>query len=153
MSVRTMDIVKDLDNLQDQNKMFDFSNLNKEHKIFSNGFKKIPGYVKIETPKPVYRDKLVCLRSKCYGYTTELDGIDNKLKGICKGYTKEISFDQYHKCLKKETYDRECKQYCLRSHDHDMYLQQITKKTLSPFDDKREYINETKSRPWGGLKI
>ena len=131
--------------------MFDFSNLDKEHKLFSNEFKKIPGYLKTETPKSLYIDKFVCLRSKFYADTTEIDGNDNKYKGICKGHKKEIPFDQYYKCFKKETYDKQCEQFCIRSHDHEIYLQQITKKSMSLFDDKREYINETKSRPWGGL--
>ena len=151
MSVRTRDIVSVLSKLQDQFTMFDFSNLNKELKIFSNDFKKIPGYLKITTPKSLYIDKFVCLRSKSYAYTTELDGNDNKLKCNCKGYKKEISFDQYYKRLKNEKNNRVCKQFCMRSHDHDMYLQQITKKSLSPFDDKREYISNIESRPWGGL--
>ena len=43
MSIKTTDIVNDLEKLQNQYKMFDFSNLNKEHKLFSNEFKKIPG--------------------------------------------------------------------------------------------------------------
>ena len=151
MSIKTNDIVHDLSKLQDQYKMFDFSNLNKEHRLFSNEFKKIPGYLKIETPKSLYIDKFVCLRSKCYAYLTQLDGFNKKFKGIVKGYKKEISFDQYYKCLKNETYDRTCKQFCIRNHDHGMYLQQITKKSLSPFDDKREYINNIQSRSWGGL--
>ena len=78
MSVRTMDIVNDLDKLQNQYKMFDFSDLSKEHKLFSNEFKKIPGNLKIQTPKSLYIEKFVCLRSNCYAYTTELDGNDNK---------------------------------------------------------------------------
>ena len=65
--------------------MLDFSNLNKDHKLFSNEFEKIPGYLKIETPKSLHIDKFICLRSKCYAYTTKLDRNDNKLKGICKG--------------------------------------------------------------------
>ena len=85
MSIRTTDIVNDLSKLQDQYKMFDFSNLNKEHILFSSEFKKIPGYLKIETPKSLYIDKFVCLRSKCYAYMTKLDGNDNKFKGIVKG--------------------------------------------------------------------
>ena len=93
MSIKTTDIVNDLSKLQDQYKMFDFSNSNKEHKLFLNEFKKIPGYLKIETPKSLYIDKFVCLRSKCYAYATQLDGYDNKLKGIVKGYKKKISFD------------------------------------------------------------
>ena len=149
MSIKTTDNVNDLSKLQDQYKMFDFSNLNKEHKLFSNEFKKIPGYLKIETPKSLYIDKFVCLRSKCYAYTTQLDGYDNKLKGIVKGYKKKITFDQNYKCLKNETYDKTCKQFWIRSHDHNMFLQQITKKPLSPFDDKRKYINNIQSIPWG----
>ena len=148
MSIKTTDIVNDLSTLQDQYKIFDFSNLNKEHKLFSNDYKKIPGYLKIETPMSLYIDKFVCLRSKCYAYTTQLDGYNIKFKGIVKGYKKEISFDQYYKCLKNETYNKTCKQFCIRSHDHGMYLQQITKKSLCPFDDKRKYINNIQSIPW-----
>ena len=67
-----------INKLQDQNRMFDFSNLDKDQKLFSNEFKKIPGYLKIETPKSFYINKFVCLRSKCYAYTTELNGNDKK---------------------------------------------------------------------------
>ena len=148
MSLTTKDIVNDLSKLQDQYNLFDFSNLNKEHKLFSNDFKKIPGYLKIETPKSLYIDKFVCLRSKCYAYMTQLDGYENKFKGIVKGYKKEISFDQYYNCLMNQTYDKTCEQFCIRSHDHNMYLQKITKKSLSPFDDKRKYINNIQSVPW-----
>ena len=40
MSIKTNDIVHDLSKLQDQYKMFDFSNLNKERRLFLNEFKK-----------------------------------------------------------------------------------------------------------------
>ena len=99
MTVRTTDILNDLDKLQDQYKRFDFSNLHKEHELFSFEFKKIPGYLKVETPKSLYIDKFVCWGSKYFAYTTELDGNDNKLKGICNRIKKEILFDQYYKCL------------------------------------------------------
>ena len=91
------------------------------------------------------------MRSKCYAYLTKLDAYNIKFKGIVTGYKKEIAFDQYYNCLKNETYDKTCKQFCIRNHDHDMYLQQITKKSLNPFDDKRKYINNIESTPWGGL--
>ena len=50
-----------------------------------------------------------------------------------------------------KTYNKTCKQFCIRSHDHNMFLQQITKKSLSVFDDKRNYINNNKNIPWGGI--
>ena len=31
-----------------------------------------------------------------------------------------------------------------------MHLQEVKKSTLSLFDDKRCYINETESKPWNG---
>ena len=43
---------------------------------------------------------------------------------------------------------RECKNYTLRSINHEMHLQEIKKSTLSIFDDKRCYINNIKSKPW-----
>ena len=98
-------------------------------------FKETPGNLKKEAPKSLYENKFNCLKSKCYAYISEIDGDDNKLKGICKGYKKEIPFEQYHKCLKIKTYDKQCEQHCTKSHDHEMQLQQRTKKSLSPFDD------------------
>ena len=47
-----------------------------------------------------------------------------------------------------QTYNQTCKHFCIRNHDHNMYLQQITKKSLSPFDDIRKYINNIQSMPW-----
>ena len=72
-------------------------------------------------------------------------------KDICKGYRKEIPIEQYPNCLKNLMYDKECKQFCIRSHKHEMYLQRIAIKFLSPFDDKCEFINNHESRPWGYL--
>ena len=148
MSLTSKNTVNDLSKLQEQYNLFDFSNLNKEHILFSNKYKKTPGYLKIETPNSLYIHKFVCLRSKCYAYMTQLDGYENKFKGIVKGYKKEISFDQYYNCLMNQSYNQTCTQYCIRNHDHGMYLQQITKKSLSPFDDKRKYINNIQSTPW-----
>ena len=82
ISAKTKNMVDDLDRLQDNYKMFDFCNLNKEHNLFLNEFKKIPFSSKIEPPKSLYINNFVCLRKKCYVYTTELDGNDNKFKGI-----------------------------------------------------------------------
>ena len=60
LSVNTKDIIKDLKNLED---IFDFSNLDKNHELFSNKNKKVIGKFKIETPKNIWIDEFVCLRS------------------------------------------------------------------------------------------
>ena len=45
LSVNTKDIIKDLKNLED---IFDFSNLDKNHELFSNKNKKVNGKLRIE---------------------------------------------------------------------------------------------------------
>ena len=48
LSVNTIDITKDLKKLED---IFDFSDLDENHELFSNKHKKVMGKFKIETPK------------------------------------------------------------------------------------------------------
>ena len=74
--------------------------------------------------------------------------VQNKLKGIFKSSLKNIKFGEYKKCLDGEEYEKECDNYTLRSLNHEMYLQKIKKSSLSIFDDKRCYVNETESIPW-----
>ena len=65
ISVNTKDIIKDLKNLEDK---FDFSNLDKNHELFSNKNKKVIGKFKTETPKNIWIDEFICLRSKMYAF-------------------------------------------------------------------------------------
>ena len=80
LSVNTKDIIKNLKNLED---IFDFSNLDKNHELFSNKNKKVIGFFKIETLKSIWIDEFVCLRSKMYAFKCENDS-KNKLKGVSK---------------------------------------------------------------------
>ena len=144
MSIEIQNIINDLKNLEN---LFDFSNLNENHELFSNKNKKVVGKFKIETPKNNWIDEFVALRSKCYAFKCG-DDSKNKLKGISKSYSKNIKFDQYKKCLDGENYQEECDNYILRSINHDMVLQKVKKSTLSIFDDKRCYINNIESIPW-----
>ena len=76
LSVNTEDIVKDLRNMED---IFDYSNLNKNHELFSNKNKKVIGFFKIETPKSIWIHEFVCLRSKMYAFKCGNDS--KKFKG------------------------------------------------------------------------
>ena len=71
----------------------------------------------------------------------------NKLKGVSKSQSKHYKFEEYYNCLFGGEYQKECDQYNIHSLNHGMYLQQVKKSTLSLFDDKRCYINETESLP------
>ena len=74
LGVNTEDIIKDLKTLED---IFDFSNLDKNHELFSNNNKKLIGKFKIQTLKIIWIDKFVCLRSKKYWFKC---GDDSKNK-------------------------------------------------------------------------
>ena len=146
LSMKTKNIIKDLKNLED---IFDFSNLDENHELFSNKNKKVIGKFKIETPKNIWIDEFVCLRSKVYSFKCKNnDENKNKIKGIAKSQSKHIKFEEYYNCLFGGEYQRECNNYIIRSINHEMVLQEVKKSTLSMFDDKRCYINETESIPW-----
>ena len=146
LSMNTKNIIKDLKNLED---IFDFSNLDENHELFSEKNKKVIGKLKIETPKNVVLDQFVCSRSKDYSFKRK-DNTEskNKMKGISKSQSKHIKFEENYNCLFGGEYRKECDTYNIRSLNHEMYLQKIRKSTLSFFDDKRCYINETESKPW-----
>ena len=146
LSMKTENIIKDLKNLED---IFDFSNLDKNHELFSEKNKKVIGKFKIETPKNIFIDEFICLRSKAYSFKCKnINENKNKIKGISKSQLKHIKFEEYYNCLFGGKYQKECNNYIIRSINHEMLLQKVTKSTLSIFDDKRCYINETESKPW-----
>ena len=146
LSMKTKDIIKDLKNLED---IFDFSNLDENHELFGNKNNKILGKFKIETPKNIWRDEFVCLRSKAYSFKCKDKKEDkNKIEGISKSQSKHIKFEEYYNCLFGKERQKECDNYIIRSLNREIVLQKVRKSTLSIFDDKRCFINETKSIPW-----
>ena len=54
--------------------------------------KKVFGKFKLETPKNLWIDEFVCLRSKMYAFKCGHDS-KNKLKGISKSQSKKIKFE------------------------------------------------------------
>ena len=90
LSVNTNYIIKDLKNLED---IFDFCNLNETLEKFSNKNKKVIGKIRIETPRNIWIDEFVCLKSKMYGFKCG-DDSKNELKGISKSHSKIIQFEE-----------------------------------------------------------
>ena len=123
LSIETENIINDLKNLGD---LFDFSNLDKNHELFSNKNKKVVGIFKIETPENIWIAEFVALRSKCYAFKCGNDS-KNKLKGISKSQSKNIKFEEYKKCLDGKEYQQECDNFILRSINHEMFLQKVKK--------------------------
>ena len=107
LSVNTKDIIKDLKSRED---LFDFSNLNENHELFSNKNKIVIAKFKIETPKNIWIGEFVCLRSKMYAFDCG-DDSKNKLKGISKSQSKNIKFEEYENCLDGKKIKKSVKLY------------------------------------------
>ena len=89
------------------------------------------------------------MRSKAYSFKCN-DNTEskNKIKGISQSQSKHIKFEEYYNCLFGGEHQKECDKYNIWSLNHEMYLQKVRKSTLSLFDEKWCYINETESKPW-----
>ena len=149
LSIQTKDITHDLEQLKEH---FDFSNYPKDHKLFSNKYKKIPGKFKDELGGEEMIE-FAALKSKMYSYRTK-DSETKKCKGITKHVVKKsITFDDYLKSLfNEETFHHQMN--TLSSTKHEMYIQQVYKVSLDPYDDKR-YIKEDgiETLPYGNPDI
>ena len=145
LSIKSEKIIKDLKNLED---LFDFSNMDENHELYNEKNKKVLGKFKIETPKYIFVDEFIALRSKMYAFKCKnKEEGKNKLKGISKSQSKNNKLVEYKICLDGEELENECVNYILKSINHDMYMQGIKKTTLSIFDDKRNYLDNITSIP------
>ena len=84
----------------------------------------------------------VGLRSKLYGFMS-LDGdVEKKAKGVPKSVVKQsMNFDHYRNCLM--TGEKVMAQfYSLRSRDHTIHTERVTKVALSSNDDKRYLLTD-----------
>ena len=148
LSIKSENIIRDLKNLED---IFHFSNIDEKHELYREKNKKILGKFKIETPKNVFIDEFIALRSKMYAFKCKDKNKKedkNKLKGISKSQSKYIKFEEYKICLDGEEFENECVNYILKSSNHNMYMQGIRKTALSIFDDKRNYLDNITNIPW-----
>ena len=82
LSIKSENIIEDLKNLED---ISDFSDIDENHELYSNKNEKVVGKFKIETPKNIFIDEFIALRSKMYAFKCKDEIEDkNKLKGISK---------------------------------------------------------------------
>ena len=107
LSLNTKDIFKELKDLEN---IFDFSNLDKNHELFTNKNTKVIGEFKIKTPKNIWIDEFVCVRSKMYAFKGG-DDCKNKLKDISKSQSKNIKFEEYYNCLFGGKFQKESNNY------------------------------------------
>ena len=144
LSIKSKNLISDLKNLEN---IFDFSNINENFELYSEKNKKVLGKLEIETPKSLFIDEFIALRSRMYAFKCG-DDSKNRLKRISKAQSKNIKFEEFKICLDVEELEKKSVNYILRSINHDMYMQGIKKTALSIFDDERNYLDNFKSIPW-----
>ena len=126
--------------MKEDQHLYDTSNYSKDHFLFSEVNKKVIGKFKDETGGlPIV--EWIGLRAKMYSMMTD-DGKEKKTgKGIKKSVLKkEIRHQDFKDCLmEKREFQHSMMNF--RSKQHQLFTVKQTKKSLSPFDDKR-YILE-----------
>ena len=155
LKVETNDLVNDLYELREH---MDFSNYPKDHELFTkygvvqNKNKKVPGKFKDELGGEEMIE-FIALRSKMYAFKTA-KGEEKRLKGLSKNVVKKsICFDDYKTCL-NENKDYHHKMKMLNSYKHEMFLEEIDKKSLSSYDDKRFILDDGVSTlPYGSNEL
>ena len=78
----------------------------KNLELFSNKTKNVIGKFKLETPKSIWIDEFVCLRSKMYSFECG-DDSKIKLKGFSKSQSNHHNFEEYKNCLDGEEYQKD----------------------------------------------
>ena len=148
--IQTDDVYADMQQLKDH---FDFSNYPQSSPLYSKENKKIPGFFKDECGGRIV-EKFIGLRSKMY--TIKMHGENSPAVKVAKGVKKavikkELSFEDYENCLSNFT-ELEHDFFTLKSEAHHVFTAHQSKKSLSPFDDKRWYRDKYTSFPYGHYK-
>ena len=128
---------------------FDCSDYPKDNLLYSNENQKVVGKFKDELKGDVMT-KFISLRSKMYSFQTLNSTKDKK---ICKGIKKstvenELSFNDYYDCLFNNN-SKSLSFNIIRSENHILYTEEITKKGLSTIDDKGYYLDNIHRVPFG----
>jgi hypothetical protein len=137
LTVYTNDLITELKKIEDY---MDTSNYPKDHELYSETNKKVIGKFKDENAG-TNMSTFIGLRSKSYaiekitGFNNELEE-NIKLKGIGYSAKKDIHMKDFYNCLLTDS-ESIHKMYTLNPDKHEMYINEINKKSLGPYDDKR----------------
>ena len=173
LNIYTEDIYEDMKKIIEH---LDTSNYEKDNPLFSNNNKKVIGKFKDELGGKIITE-VVYIRSKGYVFKFKIDDNSSellkcnesdltesgeakneikKLKGITKSTVKhDIKFQDFKDAI-TEPYEKVFykKMYVLNSEKHEMFVKEINKKAISPFDDKRWIsINGIDTYPHGYDKL
>jgi hypothetical protein len=144
----TADIYEDM---RTSLKLFDTSDYPLDHPTYSDRNKKELGKMKDET-NGVPISEFIGLRSKMYSFLCDKKE-EKRAKGIAKiTVKKDIRHEHYREVLFQET-QKVSSMISLRSHQHELFCENVRKTGLSAFDDKRYLINNVESYAYGHHEV
>ena len=135
---------EDLDAKVKLSSWMDYSNFPKEHELYDESKKLVPGYFKSEFPALPIRE-FIGLRPKMYSILTSL----NQKKATCKGIQNHIkdnilTHEHYKKCLFNE--EKRFDTIIQISHEnHNIFTIRKSKNSLASYDNKK-YIHRQGDR-------
>ena len=119
--------------------LMDFSNFPTTHKLYSVQYKNALGKIKSELGSNKLL-RIVALRSKTYAIEVENQDVIRRAKGVSYSYQKSIPFQAYLDCILNIN-QHSIGQYQIRSYNHKLVTQKMTKISFASFDDKRFLFN------------
>lgn len=148
INVNTEDLYQDL--LEPElNVHYDFSGYDKNHPLYSNKNKKVLGKFKDELDGNIMSESLN-LAPKMYGYKYSHE-TKITVKGVPKRIVKTLMFDELmNTLLNAETKSVEFN--TIRSKNHELYNFRIRKTGIRSFENKRYYLDNINSVPYGHYK-
>jgi len=142
--IQCEDVYRDMSELRQH---FDLSDFPKDHPCYDATNKKVIGKFKDESSEHAIQE-FVGLRSKLYAYKTA-DKESKRCKGISKEVVKkDICFNDYYYTLMSGT-SLSKNVRGIVSKDHKLITYETKKSALAAFDDKRFYLNNIESVPYG----
>ena len=148
---KTEDIYDDFNEISNH---MDFSGYDKSHKCYDPKNKKVLGKFKDECDGKIITS-FIGLKPKSYAFKIHNEQKEEKKsKGIVKHKVKkEFNYKRYEDTLNNECMDNSVTFNSIRSKNHQIYSIKQTKQALSSYDNKRYYINNIESLPYGFYSI
>ena len=139
--IKTEDVYEDIS--PEVHRLFDTSNYPKDHKscIPTGVNKKVPGLFKDETGGKQMTE-FIGLRPKLYASNVEGVGESKRAKGVkTSTVNNDITLADYRECLYSG--EPQTRSMCvIRSRQHELHSERITKVALCPKDDKRIILED-----------
>ena len=135
-----------------QDGLLDTSNYHPSHPLFSNTKKAVLGCVKDEACGVPIRE-MVFLRPKCYSLLLDGDIEKKRAKGVQSCVVRNNIKHAQYKAVYEENVTLHCNTRRIGSERHQLFTFETTKLALSCFDDKRAWVSENVSYPFGHYSL